>query len=137
MSEVNHRLNDLVVEIGRSFLQYVGETWPWTLTQDDDRREILSGLVKQQSESVARLVALLDHFGHSIEFGSFPTEYTDKQFLSLGYLQKLMDENQKSILKLIRETRDSIECEDLIAHLDKILDSEVQVLGSLEGLAEK
>lgn len=137
MSEVNHRLNDLVVEIGRSFLQYVGENSPWTLTKDAERRQVLTGLVKQQSQSVARLVELLDSDGHTIEFGSYPTEYTDKQFLSLDYLQRDMLENQKGVVDLLRSTRDGVECEDLAAQLDAILESETQVLASLESLAKK
>ena len=137
MSEVNHRLNDLVIEIGRSFLQYVGETWPWTLTQDDDRRKILAQLVDDQSQSVSRLVALLEELGHSVEFGTYPTEYTDKQFLCLEYLQDHMVENQKAVLDIVRSTHESVDCDELTAHLSEILADETKLLAPLEMLSQK
>lgn len=136
MSEVNRRLNELVIEIGRSFLQYVGESWPWTLTRDADRQAKLRGLVAQQSQNVSRLVVFLDDSGHSVEFGTYPTEYTDKQFLSLEYLQQQLIENEKSIVNDIRTTRDCVSCEELTALLDSVLEVESEVLLSLEELAK-
>ncbi len=91
----------------------------------------------EQSQSVSRLVALLEELGHSIEFGTYPTEYTDKQFLCLEYLQEHLVENQQAVLDLVHSTREAVECEELTAHLNEILDNETKLLKSLEVLSQK
>lgn len=76
-------LNDLLIQMGRSFLQYVSECSLWVATEAaSDEAQILT-LAARQRQDVAELAALLNARECYIDFGSFPTEYTDQQFLSL------------------------------------------------------
>ena len=80
------RLNGLLIELGRSLLQYVGESWPWSPGDDDEEKAVIDRLVAEQQESVAHLAALLDERGHLIDPGAYPTDYTSLHYVALDYL---------------------------------------------------
>jgi hypothetical protein len=82
----NDRLNELLIGLGRSLLQYVGESWPWTPGDDVEEKSVIDRLVAQQRESVAHLAALLDERGHLIDPGAYPTDYTSLHYVALDYL---------------------------------------------------
>lgn len=82
----NHRVNDLLIHMGRSLLQYVGESWPWTGADEADEREVVERLVQEQRQSISRLVDMLSRRGHVVDYGSYPTEYTSLNFVALDYL---------------------------------------------------
>lgn len=98
MADVQHnaRLNELLIDLGRSLLQYVWESSPWT-----NRPELttkLTNWARQQQRDVAKLVALLDERGWPIDFGVYPVEYTDLQFLSLDFLLPHLAVSQQRIV---------------------------------------
>jgi hypothetical protein len=77
-------LNGLLIQMARSFLQYVSECSLWVANNAvSDEAQILA-LAARQRQDVAEIAALLDAREFHIDFGSFPTEYTDQQFLSLS-----------------------------------------------------
>jgi hypothetical protein len=80
------RLNELLIEQGRSLLQYVGESWPWVPGNDDEEKAVIDRLVAEQRETVAHLAALLDERGHLIDPGAYPTDYTSLHYVALDYL---------------------------------------------------
>lgn len=82
----SNRLNDLLIQSGRSLLQYVGESWPWTPGDDVDEHALIDRLVAEQQESVAHIAELLADRGHLIELGGYPTEYTSLHYVALDYL---------------------------------------------------
>lgn len=82
----NYRVNDLLIKLGRSLLQYVGESWPWTGAGEAGEKEVVDRLVAEQRQSVARLVELLNRRGHVVNYGTYPTEYTSLHFVALDYL---------------------------------------------------
>jgi len=76
-------LNNLLIQMARSFLQYISESSPWVAGDAvSDEAQVLV-LAARQRQDVADIAALLDQREHYIDFGAFPTEYTDQQFLSL------------------------------------------------------
>ncbi len=81
----NADLNQLLIDLGRSLLQYVGESWPWTSATSHAQDE-LQALVRRQQAGIARLASLLNERGWTIDFGTYPTEYTDLQYCALSYL---------------------------------------------------
>jgi hypothetical protein len=84
----NTLLNGIVVTMAHSFLQYVAEAWTWVQADAGNIEEQVRALAARQRQDVSDIAALLTEREFSIDFGSFPTQYTDLQFLSL---QKLMD----------------------------------------------
>ena len=79
-------LNNVLIQMARSFLQYVAESWPWVNTEAASVESQVRVLAARQRQDVSELAAYLDRREHFIDFGSFPTEYTDQQFLSLQAL---------------------------------------------------
>lgn len=86
------RLNALLIDLGRSLLQYAGEAWPWTaFNAAAELKTLVSRLCSLQCVSVRSLAELLDQEGHAIDFGVYPDEYTSLHYVSLEYfLERLM-----------------------------------------------
>lgn len=93
----NHRLNDLLIDLGRSLLQYVGESWPWTSADEAAEQAQIDALVAEQRESVRTLTELLAARGHLIDPGSYPTEYTSLHYVALDYLLSQLVEEQQEL----------------------------------------
>jgi hypothetical protein len=83
----SERLNDLLIELGRSLLQYACEAWPWSSAADGVAlRTAVRKLGARQREAVAALADQLDGEGHNVDFGVYPDEYTSLHYVSLRYL---------------------------------------------------
>ena len=75
-----------LISLSRSFLQYVSESWLWVDDSAKASGEQVSVLAERQRQDVADLARLLQDREWSIDYGAYPTEYTDMQFLSLSAL---------------------------------------------------
>jgi hypothetical protein len=94
----NAKLNDLLITLGRSLLQYVGEAWPWSSSVDADERQKIDEIVARQKVQIARLADFLADRNWMIDFGSYPTEYTDLHYVALDYLLRELIANQQAIV---------------------------------------
>ena len=95
----NHRVNDLLIDMGRSLLQYVGESWPWTGADAAGEKEVIDRLVAEQRQSVGRLAELLSRRGQVVNYGTYPTNYTSLHFVALDYLlDQLLAEQQELVV---------------------------------------
>ncbi|MFO1095562.1 MAG: hypothetical protein U0992_20005 [Planctomycetaceae bacterium] len=89
------RLNDLLIDLGRSLLQYVGESWPWASEEEAAEQTAVERMVAEQRETVLQFAALLDERGHRIAYGQYPSEYTSLHYVALDYLlDQLLDDQQ-------------------------------------------
>lgn len=95
----NHRLNDLLIDLGRSLLQYVGESWPWTGYDEAEEQAAIDALVAEQKVSVQALTELLSERGHFIEPGTYPTEYTSLHYVALDYLLSQLVDDQRELVE--------------------------------------
>ncbi|HUG92367.1 MAG TPA: ferritin-like domain-containing protein [Planctomycetaceae bacterium] len=82
----NAELNELLVLLGRSLLQYVGESWPWAGPDEEDVQRAVDALAARQREHEAQIAALLAERDWNIDFGTYPTEFTDLHYVALDYL---------------------------------------------------
>ena len=130
----NQALNRLVIEIGRSLLQYLGEAWPWTDESNAPVREKIDELVGRQSEQVGLLCAMLSERNWPIDFGTYPTEYTDLQFLSLDFLLKQTLQNAERLDDVIAGIASSASQDDA-AILNEVLASQREIVAELRELA--
>jgi hypothetical protein len=79
------KLNDLLVDLGRSLLQYADESWPWANSGEATAERTVRAAAAEQRDHVARLADLLADRNWAIDFGGYPTDYTDLHFLSLDF----------------------------------------------------
>lgn len=132
----NIRLNDLLIEIGRSLTQYAAESWLWSGEGAEQTRAVVQRLVDGQREAVGRLANLLAERGCSIDFGTYPTEYTSLHYVALDFLIRQLIENQNGVIAeceaLLMETQGDPQAYPL---LQQILASERSNLDELRKLA--
>jgi hypothetical protein len=91
------RLNDLLIDVGRSLLQYVGESWPWTSEDEADVRIAVETMVAEQRDTVLQLAGLLDDRAHRIIYGQYPSEYTSLHYVALDYLLEQLARQQQDL----------------------------------------
>lgn len=92
-------LNDLLINVGRSLLQYVGECWPWSDANAQDEQQAIDRLVQRQKQQVGQLANLLRDAEWSTDYGSYPTEYTDLHYVALDYLLDQLIQNQRGLVE--------------------------------------
>lgn len=116
------RLNDLLVDLGRSLLQYAQEAWPWTSATDSGQlRDIVQRLATEQQESVRELAEFLDANGYAVDFGVYPDEYTSLHYVSLRYLLDQLIVNAEALTQecqaAAREAMDDPDAGPLLARV--------------------
>ena len=72
----NRLLNSVLINLSRSFLQYLSESSPWVRGESAAAGQSLELLAADQRRDVRELAEFLDAREWSVDFGSFPTEYT-------------------------------------------------------------
>ena len=98
-----HDLGELLGQLTGSFLQYVGESWPWAADDSLEARGKIHELVDQQKDDIQAIVDHLDHNGVSPEFGAFPTSFTDLHYIDIAHLIEELVSHHEADLKLLRE----------------------------------
>lgn len=101
-------LNSVLIDLAKSFLQYVAESSPWVRTDASSLQEQVRVLAERQQQDVGEIVALLSDREHPIDFGSYPTEYTDLQFLSLERLISQLKSSQDHICRRLQDSAVSL-----------------------------
>jgi len=131
----NAILGDLLIELSRCLLQYVGEGWPWTAGDDTEQRTI-DELVARQKQGVAKLADLLSSRRVAIDFGTYPTEFTDLQYLALDHLLGQLVESQRALVDLFgRAVTDCAGDDAAMAVVEEIHVTERENLSRLQELA--
>jgi hypothetical protein len=127
------KLNDVLIDLGRSLLQYAAEGSLWSRTAAGTAR--LQQLAQRQASHVARLAELLNGRNLPVDFGGFPTAYTDLHFVSLEYLlPQLIREQQEQVIELDEAVHT---CTDDAAAVDLLRDvhaGEQEILAGLQSL---
>lgn len=108
LQDNNLLLNNLLISMARGFLQYVAECWPWVSTDAVSIEAQVRVLAARQRQDVGEIVDLLIGREHSIDFGSFPTEYTDLHFVSLENLMNLLNSAQQHVCQQIADSAVSL-----------------------------
>ena len=133
----NADLNALVIDLGRSLLQYVGEAWPWTDESSRDMQSAVDDLVARQAALVKRIVNCLAAGNWAVDLGIYPAEYTDLHYVSLDFLLAQLIHNADDLVAVIREIRRRISDDAAVAPLLSDAESDQQFIANkLRELAE-
>lgn len=108
MADTHHNeiLGDLLIELSRCLVQYVGEGWPWTASDATEHLSV-DEIVIRQKQGVVRLADLLHSRRVAIDFGAYPTEYTDLQYLALDHLLGQLVAGQAALVDLFSQAADN------------------------------
>lgn len=104
-------LNNVLIGMARSFLQYVAEGWPWVSSEAQAIEDQVLVIAQRQRQDVADIANFLTEREHYIDFGSFPTEYTDLQFLALGALFDKLHNSQALVIASIESAVNELNAE--------------------------
>jgi hypothetical protein len=129
-------LQEIVRRESRSMLTYVGEAFPWTSSRGADALARLKEIVATHNNAVAALGQYLTKLRQPLGYlGSYPSNFTTINFLSLEYiLPKLVASERANVAALDRDLH-SISDKDARAQIEKLLDVKKKQLEKLEFLA--
>lgn len=131
----NTQLNHLVVDLGCSLLQFVGEVSPWSPAGAGAARDAVARLLKLQKSHVEQLVQLLSDRRWPTEFGIYPADFTDLHFLSLKSMLPRIIENQNAIVTELDEAvHTCVDDREATELLSAILTGERGITAELQAL---
>jgi hypothetical protein len=112
-------LQDVIRREGRSFLQYAGESFPWSSVKDGVIVDKLTQLVAEERAGAASLSWFLSKNRLTPPYlGSYPTYFTSYNYMALDKLLPLLVLHQNSTIKALTK--------DLAALTDGAARKEVQ-----------
>jgi hypothetical protein len=137
MVNQNQALNDLLIDLCRSLLQYASEAWPWTADDEQQARRTIDQIVARQQVYIAELADILMSRGWNVDFGMYPVEYTDLHYVALGYLLNLLVENQTALLAKIEKALEAVRGDQHASELlADLLTDQREIVSTLRKLLE-
>jgi len=134
-NESNDRLSGLLVELSRSLLQYAGESWPWSDAKQSEQRHVVDQLISRQRVQIGRLAELIASRQRIVEFGTYPTNYTDFHYVGLDCILRKLVENESAIVASLDEALIAAsQDEEAVGLLGQIVDIERDSLNQLKSL---
>jgi hypothetical protein len=100
-------LNDVLIALHRSLLQYMVDAWPWTDDHSAAAKEAIETEAASQAETVAGLTELLRERGFPVAFGTYP-DFSNLNYLALDFLLKRLVRNQESVVAACRSAAISL-----------------------------
>lgn len=97
-------LNSVLIKMARSFLQYMSEASPWVGETAQSIGEQVAVLAVRQRQDAALIADLLADREYFVDFGVYPTEYTDQQFLALEAVFSNLRSSQDQVCEAISTT---------------------------------
>jgi hypothetical protein len=129
-------LQTVIRREGRSLLQYVGESFPWTTPEHQALLGELRQLTAEENEAVAGLARFLRKRRLTPPYlGAYPMNFTSYGFVSLEYMLPLLVENQRRAIAELERDLDRLHDDAARAELRKVLEMKQRHLKQLEGLA--
>jgi hypothetical protein len=131
-------LQEQVRKEGRSLLQYVSESFPWTTHKNHQVLPVLFDMAKEEQQSTAALVQLLlKHRARPPYLGAYPMSFTTINYMSLDFLLPyLIDFEKRRGTELERDLA-SISDEEANHLLQSLLEMKRRHLATLTGLLSK
>ena len=117
------QLNNLLINIDKSLLQYAGEVSLWTAIDAEEEREVYHSLVARQKSNSGAILEIILNRRWELTQGTYPTAYTDLHFVAFDYLAAEIAKNEQMIVEIIKETKNAFsEDAEVSALLDRVLE---------------
>ena len=94
----NQRLNDLVIRVYRSLLQYANECLPWGGAQEETEQKTVAELAADQLHHLEPLAELVLARSQTIDYGIYPMDFGELHYVALDYLMHELLQNQSGLI---------------------------------------
>lgn len=129
-------LNDLLVEIHRSLLQYMHEAWPWKHVGDEPVQRVIEEAARAQQDHARSLYQLISSHGETPDVGVYPADFTRLHFVSLDFLYPLIVAGQTRLVAQLQSTAKQLGSENQAKSIvEGILSAEQASLAKLQSVS--
>ena len=134
----NEQLTSILQSLAHGLLQYLGESWLWTAQDSTADRATLENLVADQQDCIALLGDLIISRNLIVDFGKYPTVYTDLHYLALDFVLAELLKDQTELAGKIEQTIPTYwGNEKIVAVLQRILGTQKEIVSELKTLSQK
>lgn len=130
-------LNDVLVALHRSLLQYVDCSWPWTDEHSQSLKDDVARLAADQEAIVEELAVFLRDREFPIDFGQF-ADFSNLNYLSIDFLLTRLVKDQKQVVAQCEAAaRDLGSDAEAVPIAQKIAAAEAERLKAIQQLSSK
>jgi|GEM_PF-226087 len=102
--QYNRELNDVLIRLYRSLLQYAGEAWPWSdVLAGAPERIAVDELAAEQRREVDAIAEVLGERRWPIDAGNYPSQYGDLHYVALEHLLQEIIRDEEDLIDFIQE----------------------------------
>ena len=128
-------LTELLNRLSRSWLQYIGESWPWASTESADRLETFQGLVRRQQFSVDRIASLLTDRNAIFAVRNYPFDGTSLNYVTLDFVKPRLVADEQAIVAELKAASASLNDDaEALRLVEQITTDAEQLLSELTSL---
>jgi hypothetical protein len=130
------QLQELLRRESRSFLQYVGGSFPWTASEEKPVLAQLQTLIEEERSAIVALAKFLARQRIPIPYlGSYPIAFTTLNFVSLDHLLPILVDTERQAVADLESDVANFTDSECRSEVQKLLDLKQRHLKVLEGLA--
>lgn len=131
----NSVLEDIVRRESRSFLIFVGESYPWTTSEEREALSQVQQLIEEEGKAASDLAQYLVRQRHMVPYlGSYPATYTNFGFVSLDHLLPLLVEEERRTIAELERDLHQLQDPGALLRVRAMLDMKRRHLQTLERL---
>lgn len=109
VQNTNAILAELLNRMRRSWLQYIGESWPWASSESADRLDTFGGLVRRQQFAVERIASLLADRHAIYANRNYPFDGTSLNYVTLDFVKPRLVADEQAIVAELKAAATSLE----------------------------
>ena len=128
-------LQDVIRREGRSFLQYAGESFPWSTVKEKESVDRLKTIVAEERAGAASLSRFLSRNRLTPPYlGAYPSYFTSYNYLALDKLLPLLVMHQQRSIQALEKDLDELQDSAARKEVQQALAMKNRHLGALEAL---
>jgi hypothetical protein len=130
------RLQELLRRESRSFLLYIGDSFPWATADEKEALVQLQALIEEERKALAGLAKFLARRRIPLPYlGSYPVAFTTLNFVSLDHLLPMLIDDERRAVADLEGDLAGFTDPDCRQEVQKFLDMKRQHVKVLETLA--
>jgi len=136
-SSDQHLLQQIIRREGRSFLQYIGQAFPWSPPGREGEVTAIGIIAAEEQDELSGLVRFMTKNRITPPYlGAYPTAFTSMNFTSIGFLLPVLIQAEHDGIKALEADTARLMDLDARGEVAALLDVKKRHLDDLTGLAD-